>query len=642
MANNKKQVNEELGSYVQETPQLEPERITKLPEQTDFYKVPRRFGSIPVDELPLGCDKKEQYYKIYPRISLPFQKVESISFGHPELPPNRLFFGDNLHVMRMLPSESIDLIYLDPPFFSGRNYNVIFGDANEVRSFTDIWEDGMPGYLMWLNARLLEMKRLLKQTGSIYVHLDWHASHYVKVEMDKIFGFENFRNSIQWKRQPPRGAKATSGQFSRNSDTILFYSKTDNMIWNNAYKTYDENFIKSKFRKNSNGRLFRDCDLGDYSEESIKRFEAEGRIYITKNKKKRLIRYLDEEKGEAIGDIWNDIAEVNSMAKERIGYPTQKPEALLERILKASSDENNIVADFFCGGGTTLAAAQRLGRHWIGCDTSRIAVAITADRITNIAKLSNEMQAVQQTIVPISDISIEYWGIYEIPSLTKLNDNEFRSFVVSAYNGRPASDEDEVHGYKEGIPLYVGSSSQDIPITKEQVMGFAKTVRTKKGKNRGIMLAWAFAPSAQTAASRLEDEKKVSVEFVKLTLIPIESEEFRKHITTKHKEYSDLLVFILPPEVRVKYKRTAALTYEIDISESTSINIGGKIINVQWDFDYDGKFVSTQGYSFIREKNLPKLSVAYTFPTAGVKKIACKVQDDKGGERTEIIELEVK
>ncbi len=195
---NKQHVNEELGSYDQETPQLELEQITKLPEQTNFYKVPRRFGSIPVDELPLGCDKKEQYYKIYPRISLPLQKVERISFGHPELDPNHLFFSDNLHVMRMLPSESIDLIYIDPPFFSGRNYNVIFGDANEVRSFTDIWEDGMPWYLMWLNARLLEMKRLLKPTGSIYVHLDWHAAHYVKVEMDKIFGYDNFLNEIVW------------------------------------------------------------------------------------------------------------------------------------------------------------------------------------------------------------------------------------------------------------------------------------------------------------------------------------------------------------------------------------------------------------------------------------------------------------
>ncbi len=141
----------------------------------------------------------------------------------------------------------------------------------------------------------------------------------------------------------------------------------------------------------------------------------------------------------------------------------------------------------------------------------------------------------------------------------------------------------------------------------------------------------------------LEDEKGMSVEFVKISFVPIESEEFRKHITSKHKEYSDLLVFILPPEVRVKFKRTAPLAYEFDISESTSLNIGGKIMNVQWDFDYDGKFVSTQGYSFIRsDKNLPKLSVAYTFPTAGTKKIACKVQDDKGGEHTEMIEFEVK
>ncbi len=644
MANNKKQVNEELGSYVQETPQLEPERITKLPEQTDFYKVPRRFGSIPVDELPLGCDKKEQYYKIYPRISLPFQKVERISFGHPEFEPNRLFFGDNLHVMRMLPSESIDLIYLDPPFFSGRNYNVIFGDANEVRSFTDIWEGGMPGYLTWLNARLLEMKRLLKPTGSLYVHLDSHASHYVKCELDRIFGYDHFLCEIIWKRISS-GRKARSYKWLSVNDTILLYEKQEHNI-SSQYAPYSEKYLTRYTEEDEHGKYYWD-NIGTYSKERLDMLIAQGRVRFPENTnaKPRIKNYLHEGKGVIVDNIWTDIPPVNSQSKDRIGYPTQKPEALVERIIEASSNEGDVVADFFCGGGTTLVSAQRLGRRWIGCDISRIAVAITADRVTSIAMQSNNggKPAVQQTIVPSPDISMEYWGIYEIPSLTKLNDNEFRSFVVSAYNGRPASDEDEVHGYKEGIPLYVGPSSQDTPITKEQVMGFAKTVRTKKGKNRGIMLAWAFAPSAQTAAARLEDEKKVSVEFVKLTLIPIESEEFRKHITTKHKEYSDLLVFILPPEVRVKYKRTAPLTYEVDISESTSVNIGGKIINVQWDFDYDGKFVSTQGYSFIRsDKNLPKLSVTYTFTTAGPKKIACKVQDDKGGERTEIIELEVK
>lgn len=364
MANNNKQVNEELGSYVQETPQLEPETITKLPEQTDFYKVPRRFGSIPVDELPLGCDKKEQYYKIYPRISLPFQKVESISFGHPELESNRLFFGDNLHVMRMLPSESIDLIYIDPPFFSGRNYNVIFGDANEVRSFTDIWEGGMPGYLTWLNARLLEMKRLLKPTGSIYVHLDWHASHYVKVEMDKIFGVDNFRNEIVWCYSAP---SHVSKNFPRKHDVLLFYAKTSASV-------FEPNRVRIP-----------------YSPESISRANRN----VIKKGGTIFSEVILNENGKIPEDWWEDIKPASRHPGERIGYPTQKPETLLERIIKASSNEGGIVADFFCGGGTTPVAAQKLGRRWIGCDISRIAVAITADRVTNIVTQSNNGESKQ-------------------------------------------------------------------------------------------------------------------------------------------------------------------------------------------------------------------------------------------------------
>ena len=180
----------------------EPTQITEIPNQKDFFKISNRFVKhTPVDQLPLGCDKNEQYYAIYPRVVLPFQLANTVSFGHPNLEPNKLFWGDNLHIMRMLPSNSIDLIYIDPPFFSGANYNVIFGDQNEIRSFSDIWKGGMPTYLIWLNARLLEMKRLLKPSGTIYVHLDYHAMHYVKVEMDKIFGYSNFQNEIAWKRR---------------------------------------------------------------------------------------------------------------------------------------------------------------------------------------------------------------------------------------------------------------------------------------------------------------------------------------------------------------------------------------------------------------------------------------------------------
>ena len=189
-----------------------------LPQQEAFWRPPTRFGSMPVEKVPLGWDRRRGFRKLFPQVMLPFQVVERVSFGHPALEPNRLFWGDNLHVMRQLPSESIDLIYIDPPFFSGRHYNVIFGDQNELRSFSDIWEGGMPGYLIWLNARLYEMKRLLKKTGSIYVHCDWHASHYIKVEMDMIFGANNFINEIVWYYS--QGGKSKQ-HFARKHDVLL-------------------------------------------------------------------------------------------------------------------------------------------------------------------------------------------------------------------------------------------------------------------------------------------------------------------------------------------------------------------------------------------------------------------------------------
>jgi len=206
-------------------PEVE-EPIEKLPEQEAFWRPPVRFGSVPVEKEPLGWDRHKGFRKLFPPVRLPFQIVERVSFGNPELEPNRLIWGDNLHVMRQLPSESIDLIYIDPPFFSGRQYNIIFGDQNEVRSFSDIWEGGMPGYLIWLNARLYEMKRLLKKTGVICVHCDWHASHYIKTEMDKIFGYENMVNEIIWRYG--LGAANVSRHFRKKHDTIFIFSKSNN------------------------------------------------------------------------------------------------------------------------------------------------------------------------------------------------------------------------------------------------------------------------------------------------------------------------------------------------------------------------------------------------------------------------------
>ncbi|MCK5783514.1 MAG: hypothetical protein KAH06_03650, partial [Desulfobacterales bacterium] len=161
------------------------------------------------------------------------------------------------------------------------------------------------------------MRDLLAEDGSIYVHCDWRVNSYIRLVMDEVFGSNYFKNELRWKRQPVRGAKATSNQYARNSDGMLFYSRSNKWIWNGAYKKYDPTFIKSKFRPDTDGRLYRDCDLGDYSEKSISNFEKQGKIYITSNGKKRLKRYLDEEKGESLGDMWVHIPEVNSMALER-------------------------------------------------------------------------------------------------------------------------------------------------------------------------------------------------------------------------------------------------------------------------------------------------------------------------------------
>lgn len=309
---------------------------------------------------------------------------------------NKIFWGDNLQVMSHLLKEfrgKVDLIYIDPPFDSKADYKkriklkngsaVSDQSSFEDKQYGDIWSNDE--YLQFMFERVVLLRELLNAKGSIYIHCDWRKSHQLKIICDEVFGPSNFRNEIRWRRQPVRGAKARGGQYARNSDYILFYSKSDDWIWNGAFKPYDENFIKTKFRPDQNGRLFRDCDLGDYSEESIAEFERQGKIYYTSTGNKRLIRYLDEERGESLGDMWVDIPEVNAMAEERLEYPTQKPEHLLERIIKASSSAESIVFDCFMGSGTTQGVAMKLGRRFIGADINLGSIQTTTKRLIGTA-----------------------------------------------------------------------------------------------------------------------------------------------------------------------------------------------------------------------------------------------------------------
>ena len=273
-----------------------------------------------------------------------FQVVDRVSFGNPDADPNRLYLGDCLHVMRQLPSEEIDLIYIDPPFFSGKDYSSNSGDQNGGRSFSDTWESGLEGYLDWLTVRLVEMKRLLKPSGSIVVHLDWHASHYVKVEMDKIFGYDNFQNEIVWCY---RGGGVSKKRFGRKHDVLLWYAKGPKWAFEPQYTEYSES------TKAVTGRTGK-------------------RVNQTE---------IDLERGAHMPDWWSDINSLQTWSPGRVGYPTEKPVALLERVVRSMCPPGGVVADFFCGGGTTPVAAQRLGRRWIAADQSRVAVSVTADRI---------------------------------------------------------------------------------------------------------------------------------------------------------------------------------------------------------------------------------------------------------------------
>jgi len=357
------------------------------------------------------------------------------------LPQNTLFYGDNLTILRdYVPNESVDLIYLDPPFNSNRSYNVLFKDESgadseaQITAFDDTWHWGpaaertyhaliqnapvrvavmlgalrefvgtnqMFAYLVMMAARLVELHRVLKPTGSLYLHCDPTASHYLKVILDTIFGVENFRNEIAWKRTSAHSDSKTMG----NTHDILFlYSKTEDFIWNKQYQAYNEEYIESHYRRvDKEGRKYRTDNLtamglsgGGYTyewngvtkiwrlpKERMQELHDAGRVHYTKSGSAEYIRYLDEMPGTPLQDVWDDIPPINSQAAERLGYPTQKPVALLERIVQASSNAGDLVLDPFCGCGTTIAAAQKLGRNWLGMDITHLSISLQKYRLKN-------------------------------------------------------------------------------------------------------------------------------------------------------------------------------------------------------------------------------------------------------------------
>ena len=650
-----------------------------LPQQEQRFRAPARFGNVPVAATPLGWDPRNPGFRNhYPIVNLPTQIVERVPLGHPELEPNRLLWGDNLHVMRQLPSESVDLVYIDPPFFSNRVYNVIWGDEHEERSFEDLWEEGLGGYLIWLNARLYEMKRVLKPTGSIYVHCDWHASHYIKAEMDKIFGYDNLVNELLWKRYAVHSLMNIG--FDNTSDSILMYAKDrDRMIFNKVYGAPSEEEIARRFphTEEETGRKYQHVALEQSSNRSSagEVREIDGRtvvsdigwrwtqetfdqriaenpylIYWTKTGKPRFKIYSDDYKGTPLGTIWTDIGYLSAQDPERVGYPTQKPEALLERIITASSNEGGLVLDAFVGGGTTPAVAQRLGRRWIAMDQSRVSVSVTAERLKHAAAERGLEDA------PVPDFTVEHWGVYEADKLAERPADEFRAFVLACYDARVASRDAGIHGYKgerARVPVWVGEPALRSIVSADDVDGFAQAIaaleryRNDEGLRDGVMLAWGFGPDARAAAEELRGREGIEIAFVRLEQVRLDSPAFRSHVkakSTDRGDYSGFLTFVQPPVVEIAHRRLRPLRYDFDAGDTQVLNAGAKVVNVHWDFDYDGRvFRAARGEWFRRGKGkdpAPVLDAQHVFPRAGRYTVACRVQDDKGGEGMATVELE--
>ena len=367
-----------------------------------------------------------------------------------------IYCGDNLEQLKKLPDACVDLIYIDPPFNSNRNYEVFWGETKEKRSFEDRHENTR-AYIDYMRPRCEQMARVLKKTGSFYYHCDWHASHYVKVMLDEIFGENNFVNEIIWQRT---SAHNDPRQYGRIHDTIFYYSGGDETkrTWNQQYDAIDERFFEAHdFELDGDGRKFRKRDLtapahadsasGQYSwkdklppkgrmwsytEENMRKLESEGRIVYTKTEMPRLKIFVEDLKGIPLQSIWTDPdLWLNAASKERLGYPTQKPLALLERIIKTSSNENDIVLDAFCGCGTALVAAQKLKRQWIGIDISPTACRVMAKRLRDVcgAKEDEDLWKIGRGFI-VRDLPWTEEKLRAIPPF------EFENWAVIALGGR--------------------------------------------------------------------------------------------------------------------------------------------------------------------------------------------------------------
>lgn len=440
------------------------------------------------------------------------ESLEQLRLG-PVVATDVLYCEDNLKQLAIMPADGIDLVYLDPPFFSNRFYEVIWGDEAEVRSFEDRWAGGIQVYIEWMRDRLMEVHRVLKPTGSVYLHCDPHASHYLKLMMDDIFGQSNFRNEIIWKRSHGHNS---ARRFGASHDTILFYSKSAQNTWVPVFHNYDESYLDKHYGhvdadgrryKHENptgagvshgetGKPWRGIDptaKGRHwarTPRDLEELDRRGLIYWPKTPGSwpYIKVYLDSMQGVPAQDVWIDIDPINMIARERLGYPTQKPELLLQRIITASSNEGDIVLDPFCGCGTTISVAHQLRRRWIGIDISPTACNLMVRRLAKIGAVDVQVHGMPTTL----------------EELQKLKPFEFQNWVIDRLNGQQANRKTGDMGI-DGWTFFLHDPvqiKQSEAVGRNVVDNF-ETAIERAGKKSGAVVAFSFGRGAHEEAARV-------------------------------------------------------------------------------------------------------------------------------------------
>jgi DNA modification methylase len=637
------------------------------------------------------------------RLKLPFQTVETVNesaqqrqlsldmfnTGRPTEWRNRLIWGDKKYVLPALLDEfagKVNLIYIDPPFNVGADFSFTAtipspaseeaGDEGELsflkepsileqKAYRDTWGRGLDSYLQWFYETILLLYELLSNDGSIYVHLDEHISHYAKAILDEILRKENFKNEIIWKST---SAHSDSGRYGSIHQTLLFYVKGATWTWNKPTMDYDEDYIEQYYRyKELNGRRFKSGDLSAYGLhgggyvyewnghtkpwrlpiETMQRLHSEGRIFYTKNGIARLKSYLDEAEGMPAQTLWLDkaVQYVVSWGEEKVQYATQKSEGLLSRIIKASSNEGDMVLDCFCGSGTTPAVAEKLNRRWIACDLGRFAIHTTRKRLLSIDNVrpfvvqnlgKYERQAWQ---------SAEFGDDQTAATLT----SRYRRFILDLYHAQPITGYAWLHGLKQGRMVHIGPV--DSPITPADVTQIAIEFRKAVGSGQDApkfaavdVLGWDFAFELNEVALQQANQAHIAMRFVRIPREVLESKAVEAG-DIRFFELAALAVETAIQKRQVTLKLSDFVIPPDDVPEDVQrmISHWSQWIDywaVDWDNKGDTFHNLWQAYRTRQDQKL-QLQVAHTYTQPGDYRIMVKVIDILGNDTTKTLSVTI-